>query len=263
MVPRMSRDDVVVLCAIGLFGMFGFSLLMLYGMREVPGAVGSVVMATTPAVTAAGAVAFMGERLSRRRAAGIGLAVAGVLTVDVGGGIDASAGGALWLGSALVIGAVCVEAAYTLLGMRLTADPSPLEVSALASAVGAVLFVPGGVWQAPGTTWGAPGTSGWLALSWWGLGTLALGSLLWYTGVQRVPGSLAAGFMGIMPVSALVASYAVLDESFRFVHLLGMALALAGMAVVLRSDSRSDEARPEPPEDSPEASESASSSAAA
>ena len=52
--------DRWLLAGIAVIGTFGFSALVLLGMREAPGAVGAVVMATTPAVTAMGAVAFLG-----------------------------------------------------------------------------------------------------------------------------------------------------------------------------------------------------------
>jgi len=39
----------------------------------------------------------------------------------------------------------------------------------------------------------------WAALVWYGAGTLALGTWLWYSGVSKAEGAVAAGFMGVMP----------------------------------------------------------------
>jgi drug/metabolite transporter (DMT)-like permease len=72
----------------------------------------------------------------------------------------------------------------------------------------------------------------WLAVVWWGAGTLALGSWLWYSGVAKVEGSVAAGFMGVMPVSALVLSYVLLGEDFRWIHLAGFAVVFAGVLLI-------------------------------
>lgn len=49
---QLNRKDATVLGGVALVGMFLFSILMLYGMRQVSGVVGSIVMSTTPAVTA-------------------------------------------------------------------------------------------------------------------------------------------------------------------------------------------------------------------
>ncbi len=56
------------------------------------------------------------------------------------GGI-AVGGTSLWLGTLLVFGAVCGEAAYTLLGKRLTADLSPLAVATLAGLLAGIAAI--------------------------------------------------------------------------------------------------------------------------
>jgi drug/metabolite transporter (DMT)-like permease len=66
--PTLDRRDWLVLAGIAVGGMFLFSVFMLSGMRSIPGAVGGVVMATTPAVTAAGSVLFLRDRLDRWKA---------------------------------------------------------------------------------------------------------------------------------------------------------------------------------------------------
>lgn len=67
---------------------------------------------------------------------------------------------------------------------------------------------------------------------WYGAGTLALGSWLWYAGVSKTEGSIAAGFMGVMPASALILSYALLGEQFRWLHVLGFAIVFAGVLLI-------------------------------
>jgi drug/metabolite transporter (DMT)-like permease len=56
--------------------------------------------------------------------------------------------------------------------------------------------------------------------------------MLWYSGVARVPGHLAAGFMVVMPVSALLLSYLLLGERFEWMHLAGFGLAFAGVVLM-------------------------------
>lgn len=63
----------------------------------------------------------------------------------------------------------------------------------------------------------------------------ALGSIVWYARVQRVPGTTASAFMGVMPISALLLSYLLLGEAFEPIHAVGMAAVLAGIFAVTRS----------------------------
>lgn len=240
LLPRLPVSDWLRVAGIAVAGMFLFSVFMLYGMKEVSGAVGGIVMATTPAVTATGAVLFLGDRLDRWTTIAIAAAVAGVLAVNVGGA-SGDGGGNLVLGSALVFGAVCGEAAYTLLGKRLSADVDPLTIAAIAAVLASLLFAPLAAIQLDQVEWGAIVLGEWLALAWWGLATMALGSLLWYAGVAKVPGTVASAFMGVMPVSALLLSYLLLGESFAWIHLVGMAAVLLGIAAVTRGGKESRE----------------------
>jgi drug/metabolite transporter (DMT)-like permease len=237
-VRRLGRRDWLLVALIALFGMFGFSALMLYGMRMVAGVVGAIVMSTTPAVTAAASMLFMGDRPTWRKLSAIALAVIGVLILHLGqeggsgGGPAGAESGNLVLGTALVFGAVCCEAAYTLLGKRASERMDPLLVAFLAAALALPIFLPFALWQWQEFAIGEIDWRAWMAVVWWGAGTMALGSWLWYSGVAKVEGAVAAGFMGVMPVSALILSYALLGEHFRWIHLAGFAVVFAGVLLI-------------------------------
>jgi drug/metabolite transporter (DMT)-like permease len=230
-VKQLGRRDWLLVGLIALFGMFGFSALMLYGMRMIPGVVGAIVMSTTPAVTAAGSMLFMGDAPTWRKLLAIALAVAGVLVLQLGSG-DEEGGGNLLLGAALVFGAVCCEAAYTLLGKAATERLDPLLVACLSAALAIPLFLPLALWQWSDFAVGETDWRAWTAVIWYGAGTLALGSWLWYSGLARAEGAIAAGFMGVMPASALILSYLLLGEAFRWIHLLGFGIVFAGVLLI-------------------------------
>lgn len=231
-----DRDDRWFLVGMGVIGTFAFTALMLLGMREAPGSVGAVVMALTPAVTAVGAAVFLRDRLGWVRIVALVLAVAGVVAVNVGMDPAQGAGDRPALGSLLVFGAVCCEATYSLMGKRLTADLDPMTMTLAAALVALVIFLPVALWDAASFSPSAPDLGEWLALGWWGAGTMALGSVLWFAGMQRVSGAAAAPFMAVMPISALLLSYVVLGEAFQPVHLLGMGLVLVGLLLVVTRD---------------------------
>lgn len=236
----LGRRDWLVVGLIALFGMFGFTVAMLYGMKLVSGVAGSIVMSTTPAITALGAFLFLGERLGWRRVGGVACAVAGVLIMQIAGKGGSAETGDLILGSLLVFAAVCCEAAYTLLGKRATDRLSAEAIAALSGAMAGLLFLPLAVWQAWSFDFAGPALGGWAALLWWGAGTMALGSVLWYRGVARAAGGTAAVFMGVMPVSALVLSYVLLGEPFRWMHLAGFAVVFAGVVLVASAHARAE-----------------------
>ena len=48
----------------------------------------------------------------------------------------------------------------------------------------------------------------------------------------RAEGAIAAGFMGVMPASALILSYVLLGEAFHWLHLLGFGIVFAGVLLI-------------------------------
>lgn len=250
-IGSFTRRDYLLTAAIAVFGMLGFTAFLLFGMRMISGVYGSVVMATTPAVTAAAAVVLLGESATWRKLAALALAVAGVAVLQLaggGGGAEEASAAAeaqdpltRWirglpsstlLGMALVFAAVCCEATYTLAGRQISRHVDPILVAFLASAASLPLFVPFALVQWPSFDPGGVTLDGWAAVVWYGAGTLALGTFLWYRSIARTEGTIAAAFMGLMPVSALVLSYILLGEQFRWVHVLGFGITFCGVLLM-------------------------------
>jgi drug/metabolite transporter (DMT)-like permease len=199
--------------------------------------VGAIVMSTTPAVTAAAAIVFLREKATWRKLAAIALAVIGVLILQIGQSGNEESGNSL-LGAALVFGAVCCEASYTLLGKKIGGRVHPTLAAFLASAIAVPLFIPFAVWELQDFSIGEVSRDGWLAVIWYGAGTLALGTWLWYSGVAKAEGTVASAFMGLMPVSALILSYILLGESFRWIHLIGFVTVFAGILLIAWEHAR-------------------------
>lgn len=227
---QITRRDWLLICIIALFGMFGFSALMLYGMRMVTGVTGAIVMSTTPALTAAASMIFLRESASWRKLAAIALAVSGVLILQLNSEDDG--GNNSFIGATIVLAAVCCEVVYTLVGKKLTEAIDPVLVAFLAAALSSPLFVPFAVWQVWDFDVSQVDTGSWIAVIWYGAGTLALGSWLWYSGIAQTQGSVAAVYMGVMPASALILSYVLLGEDFRVTDLAGFAVVFAGVILV-------------------------------
>ncbi|NCC22758.1 MAG: DMT family transporter [Alphaproteobacteria bacterium] len=232
---KLSRQDWLHVFVVALIGNVVFSLFMLNGMSMVSGVVGAIVMSTTPAVTAFASVIFLKESMNARKLFALILSLGGVVVINLASGKGGGDTGMMTqvLGSLLVFGAVCSEATYTLMGKVTMKTMPPLKLAGLSALLATIMFLPFVIWQAGSVDISSVEAQGWGALAWWGLGTMALGSLLWFNGVEQVPGHISAVFMAIMPVSALVLSYVLLDEAFEWMHLAGFGLTFAGVLVVI------------------------------
>lgn len=230
---RYKGRDRWLLLGIAIFGVLGFTVLMLYGMKLVNGVTGSVVMSTTPAVTAVLSIIFFKEEITWKKIAALMLAIGGVLVLQFKGSGGSSPASHPWLGIALIFAAVCCEAGYTLMGKALTKSYPPEEISGLSALLAVICFIPFCIWQWPELDLHKVSTANWLYLAAYGLVTMGLGSVLWYKGISQVEGSIAASFMGVMPVSALVLSYLLLKEKFQLLHLAGFGLVFGGVLLMI------------------------------
>ena len=232
-VRALTRSDWWYLSLITLFGMVGFTVFLIYGMKFISGVAGSIVMSFTPALTALAAFLFMGSPMDWRRSVAVGLGVAGVVVINVfKGEFDDAGSRYFYVGVVLVLAAISCEACYTLIGKKATEHLPPLFTSFMASAMSIPLFLLLALIDVDQVDFGALSMTSWGALVWWGVGTLGAGSAFWYSGISRAEGTTAAGFMAVMPLSALILSYVLLGESFRPIHALGIVLVLASVAIM-------------------------------
>lgn len=231
---KFKGKDLWLLIGIGIIGVVGFTAFLLYGMKNVSGVTGSIIMSATPIITAALSYIFFKDKFTWRKYTALALAVAGILVMrifDSGQGDESGN----WWGVILVLLAIICEAGYTLMGKALTKDFNAVEIACFSALIGFMGFLPVGIWQYEATIFQNVATDDYIALIWYGIGTMGLGSALWYKGVQQVSGSTAAAFMGVMPVSALVLSYWLLGETFQWIHLAGFALVFAGVILIIQA----------------------------
>jgi drug/metabolite transporter (DMT)-like permease len=224
MTGRQWRD----LTLMALFGMVGFTVLMFEGVRRTAAADAGIITAALPAVVALLGVALVGDRLSRPQVAAVGLAVAGLLLVQVtgvGGGVTTL------VGNLLVGAAVLCEASFVLLGKRLAPPYRPLRLALGANVAGLVLSLPLAASALPTFDIGAVSPSMWLLVTWYSLSSGVLCLWLWYRGLPYVETWLAGLATAAIPVAALATSALYLGEPIGGWRLVGAALVIA--AIVL------------------------------
>jgi drug/metabolite transporter (DMT)-like permease len=240
------RGALPLLAIQAFFGVALFRVLMLLALARTSAAVAGIAMSAAPAITTALAALFLKERIGPRTAAGICLAALGIAALQSGGaGGEATGaaagvarGGSALAGCLLALGAAASESVFNVLAKRLPASIGPRLASAAVMGLAALMlgilsFATGEV-----VSWGDIGLARLLAIAYMGFFSSALAYILWYTGVARLPVSIAGVFSGLMPLSSFALSIAFLGERPRAIAFLGSALAIGG---VLLCAARSDE----------------------
>lgn len=218
-------------------GNFLFSICMLFGVSLSSAVSAGVIMASIPAVVAILSWAFLRERIVPRVWAAIALAAAGMALLGLAqptapaGASAPSLEQRAWLGHLLLFGAVLCEAAYAVIGKKLTGVLGPKRITALINLWGFALVTPLGAFAAMTFDFGAvrPGT--WMLLVFYALAASVWTVWLWMTGLKIVPAAQAGVFTVMLPVSAALVGVVVLGESLGGFQLLALALGLAGVAL--------------------------------
>jgi hypothetical protein len=232
--PALDRRTRVLLFFESFLGNFLFSICMLYGVSMTSTVSAGVILAAIPAVAALMSGIFLKERLGLRIWLAVACGAAGMALLSWGkhapsAVIDpAESQRALW-GNLLVFGAVLCEAAYLVIGKRLTANISPKRIAAIINLYGFGLMAPAGLYYALQFDFFAVQPSSWGLLVFYALAA-SMGTVwLWMTGVKTVPAAQAGVFSVMLPVTATAIGAIFLNEAFTEIQALAFAVALLGL----------------------------------
>ena len=237
----MSRQTRKLVFLESFLGNFLFSICMLYGVSLTSAVAAGVIMAAIPAAVAVMSWLFLRERISLRVWAAVACAVLGIGLVSLSK-LEQSTAVLIgpeagltqkpaWIGNLLLVGAVLCEAAYAVIGKKLTGVLSPKRICALINLWGFALVTPFGLWMAWGFDFGGVATSSWLLLLFYSLAASVWTVWLWMTGLKTIPANQAGVFTVMLPVSAAAVGVLVLGETLSSTQIGAFAIALTGVVL--------------------------------
>ena len=230
---KLSGADLRLLGLLGL-GVLGNHLLILMGLNYVSGAVGGVIIGSSPVVTSVLSALLIRDVPLRVVWAGAVLSFAGVGLVSVAG--FQAAGEHPLLGSTLVFLGVVSWALYSIGSRTIMERISPLTVNWTTLMVATVLQIPLLWTDQRMVNHGIRSvtTSDWLALGYLVVFATAVAQQAWLFGVKGIGPSRASVVGNLTPVAAIGLSSLILGESVGLIEIIGIALILAGVWVVNR-----------------------------
>ena len=222
-------------------GNFLFSICMLYGMGLTSAVSAGVILAAIPASVALLSWLLLRERIGLRVWAAIACGVLGIALLALSKSehpahtlpspeADLAAKNQLW-GNLLVFGAVLCEAAYAVIGKKLTGTLEPKRISALINLWGLVLMTPMGLYLALSFPFASVQPGIWLLLVFYALAASVGTVWLWMTGLRVVPAAQAGVYSVLLPIFTALTGVLVLDETLGALQLLAFGVALLGVVL--------------------------------
>ena len=238
--PPLSRQTRLLLFFESFFGNFLFTLCMITGVTLTSAVTAGVTMAAIPAAVAVMSWLFLREVVGVRTWGAIVLAVLGISLNALSKSGSASAEGSqAMLGQLLLVAAVLCEAAYAVIGKKLTASVSPKRITALINLWGFALSTPMGLYLALQFDFAQVTLPSWGLLLFYALAACVWTVWLWMTGLRVIAASQAGIFTVLLPISAALVGMA-LGERISGMQFLAFGIALASVLIATWPESRKD-----------------------
>ncbi len=237
--PPLTSQTKRLLFLESFLGNFLFTICMIYGVSLTDAVSAGVTLAAIPAAVALMGWAFLGERVTPRTWMAILCAVLGIALFSLSkpehaAHIEPALGAKntanhAWWGQMLLLGAVICEAAYTVIGKKLTGSLGPKRITSLINLWGFVLTTPFGLYLALDFPFASVGWGTWVLLLFYALAACMWTVWLWMTGLKAVPAAQGGVFSVMLPVSAALVGVLFLGEALTGIQLVAFAIALASV----------------------------------
>jgi len=224
-IPLPARRDWPQLALLGVIGLTAYHLCLNYAETRIASGTAAILISLVPAATAAVSAVWVGERLSARTLAGLGVALVGVVMVVLASGKQVK----FEPMAALVLISVLASAIYFVGQKPLFARSSMVGVAAFTFFAGTLGCLPLG-WQLPQALASAP----WphvAALLWLGIAPTFIGYLAWNAALRRASASQVSTFIYFSPPIAVLIGWLWLGERPGLLTLVGGVITVGGVVL--------------------------------
>ena len=224
----VQRRHWLLFIAAGMASTGLYQPLFLNGLSLTTASNTALIVAASPAFVALINRLLGRELLSGRGWLGIILAFGGiVLIVEGGGGLHL--GSQHLLGDVLILVSTFLWACYVVMVAPLMKIYSPLRVTAVATAVGAILPTLLGLPAVMALPLDQVHWTGWAGVLYSALLAIVFSYIIWNMGVQKIGGSRTSLYANLIPVIGAAAAALFLGEAITPLKIAGAAIIFFGL----------------------------------
>ena len=219
-----------------LLSLFGTGLhygIETIGQQYTTASNASLYLVTGPISITLIAALFLGERITLKKAFGIGCAMAGVLIVM---GIETLKAFELkghLLGDLLVLASVLMWGIFTVMGKDMIRKMSAVEMTAIVTFMGTLCMIPVGWFESHQRSFSLASIpfEAWAAVAFLGITCSFLGTLLYFFALERTESQKVGVYLYTIPPMTYIIAGLYLKETIGINLLLGSLVVLAGVYI--------------------------------
>ncbi|MCI6755065.1 DMT family transporter [Galactobacillus timonensis] len=221
---KLEKQDVPVLLTTGLLGISVYYACENYALTLTSASAASLISGAYPAITALIGALVYHVHVTKKQAAGIALAMAGIVILTSGGSFS---GSNVRLGNAILIFDGFLWAFYNFLIPHIRPAYSVLSITYYQTLLALPFLIPGLFLEGHASMTITP--SAIWALLYLAVGCSVLAYLLYNFSLRGISPSAAAAIMNLMPVFGLLLSAIILNESITPASAAGGVIVILGV----------------------------------
>jgi drug/metabolite transporter (DMT)-like permease len=235
---RAHRDTILrhwkLIALLGFTGIAAYQTLLYWALTQTTALNSILLLSLAPLAVVALSWLTLGERITRAQSFGLLASLAGAAVLIVHGDVATIAGLRFNGGDLIMLVAVLVWAAYSVLLRRKPAQLPPLALHTVSVAAGTLCMLPSFAWQTAHGIGLPSSNDAWLAVGFIAIFSSALAHGLWVRGVAEIGPNRAAVFIHLLPLFGGAMAILFLGEQLSLYHGVGAALVLGGIVLTSR-----------------------------
>jgi len=233
---RVHRKDLARFVLLAIIGNTAYQMFFINGIALTTATNSALILATTPIFIILFGAFLNVEKVTSRIVQGVILSFIGVVMIVLGTGNSLTFSNQSLLGDLLIVANPICWSIYTVLSKPMLKEYSPLKLTAVTMAIGAVPLVLVGIPSLGTQNWAEISTSSWVGLGFSAFLAIGLGYVIWYTGVSRIGSAKTSLYDNLVTVFAVASAWIILSESMTWIQILGAVLVFGSLYLVRRKE---------------------------
>ena len=215
---------------VGMVGVTMFNIFQNVGVKLTSSALAGTLHNTIPIFVLILSGAFLHEKVTKNKVAGIAVGLVGVcIIVFVGKDFTDMLHNQTIVGNAMVLGSAVIWAAYTILNKNVSKHYNPLYLTASAYTFGSLFLLPFAASFEHIGSLASLSMKTWAIVIYLGIFCSGITFFLWNYALSRMDSTKASVFIYLIPIVAMLVGWAFLGETITFYMVVGFALTIVGI----------------------------------
>jgi drug/metabolite transporter (DMT)-like permease len=228
----IERKDFITLVILALSGVTFFFTIQYTGIQMAGASIAAILVCLlSPILISVFSARLFSEPLSRTRALGISVAVAGTLSVVSSDLLNLEGNTQFFVGTLILLSTPVLWAVYSLLGAKIMKRYDAFLVVAYVSLLGGLFLVPFSIAENSFLQIITLGTNEWLAILYLSFTCSLVGYYIWFYVLQKA-GSTASSFLFAEPLVTVVFAFVFINETISWSVIAGAILIFVGVYLV-------------------------------